>query len=52
MNELLMEMEIESHDIFLKKIEVPYKYRAKSKRFKAAKQALAKAEKFFCNKAR
>jgi len=49
MSELLLE--IESYNRFLKRIKVPLMYRTKSKRFKAAKKALAKAEKFFCNKA-
>lgn len=46
MSELLLE--IESHNRFLKRIKVP---RMPTAKVKAAKKALAKAEKFFCNKA-
>lgn len=46
MDELIKE--IEMHNRFLKKVKVAT---VPSRRIKAAKRALAKAEKFFCNKA-
>lgn len=51
MTDLIIEMDNESHDRFLKRIEGTSMRRTKRKSFKAAKKALAKAEKFFCNKA-